>query len=50
MFNVFSGEYQNLNLLKRSIDLLKSLKNQNQILEKNFDNLYPSGPKPGKLY
>ena len=31
------------------IDLLKSLKNQNEISEKNYDNLYPSGSKPGIL-
>ena len=32
------------------IDLLKSLKNQNEISEKNYDNLYPSDSKPGILY
>ena len=32
------------------IELLISLKNQSQILEKNYGNLYPSGSKPGMLY
>ena len=32
------------------IDLLKSLKNQNEISEKNYDNLYLSGSKPGIIY
>ena len=31
-------------------DLRKSLNNQNEISEKNYDNLYPSGSKPGILY
>ena len=35
---------------QRIIDLFKSLKNQNEISEKNYDNLYPSGSKPGILY
>ena len=35
---------------QRIIDLLKSLKNQNEISEKNYDNLYPSGSKPGIIY
>ena len=32
------------------IDLLKNLKNQNEISEKNYDKLHPSGSKPGILY
>ena len=32
------------------IDLLKSLKIQNEISEKNHRNLYSSGSKPGILY
>ena len=32
------------------IDLLKSLKNQNELLEKNYNNLYPSDSNPGILY
>ena len=32
------------------IDLLKSLKNRNEISEKNYNGLYPSGSKPGILY
>ena len=32
------------------VDLLKSLKNQNEISEKNHDNFYPSGSKAGILY
>ena len=35
---------------QRIIDLLKKLKNQNKISEINYDNLYPSGSKPGILY
>ena len=31
-------------------DLLKSLNNQNEISENNYDNLYPSGSKPGIPY
>ena len=32
------------------IDFLKSLKNQNEIWEKSYDNLNPSGSKWGILY
>ena len=35
---------------ERYIYLLKSLKIQNQFLEDNYDNFYPSGSKPGILY
>ena len=35
---------------QRIIDLLKSLKNQNEISEKNYDNLYPSDSKPRIFY
>ena len=35
---------------ERYIHLLKSLKIQNQFLEDNYDNFYPSGSKPGILY
>ena len=38
-----------IDMEQRIIDFLKSLKNQNEISEKNYDNLYPSGPKPGIL-
>ena len=31
-------------------ELLRSLKHQNEISEKNYDNLYPSGSKRGILY
>ena len=39
-----------IHIEKRIIDLLISLKNQNEIPKKNYDNLYPSGLKPGILY
>ena len=39
-----------IHMEQRIIDLLKSLKNQNEISEKNYDNLYPSGSKPGIIY
>ena len=35
---------------QRITDLLKNLKNQNKIPEKNYNNLYPSGSKPGIVY
>ena len=35
---------------QRIIDLFKSFKNQNEISEKNYGNLYASGSKPGILY
>ena len=35
---------------QRIINLLKSLKNLHEILEKNFNDLYPSGLKLGILY
>ena len=39
-----------IHIEQRIIDLLISLKNQNEIPKKNYDNLYPSGLKPGILY
>ena len=35
---------------QRIIDLIKSLKNQNEISKKNHDTLYQPGSKPGMLY
>ena len=35
---------------QRITNLLKKLKNQNKISEKNYDDLYLSGSKPGTLY
>ena len=35
---------------QRIIDLIKSLKNQNEISKKNRDTLYQPGSKPGMLY
>ena len=39
-----------IHMEQRIIDILKSLKNQNEISEKNYDTLYSSGSKPGILY
>ena len=39
-----------IHIEQRIIDLLISLKNQNEIPKKNYDNLYPLGLKPGILY
>ena len=38
-----------IHMEQRIIDLLKSLKNQNEISEKNYDNFYSSGSKPAIL-
>ena len=35
---------------QRTIDFLKTLKNQNEISEKNYVHLYPSGSKPRIFY
>ena len=35
---------------KRNISLLKSLEHQGEISEKERNDLYPSGSKPGVLY
>ena len=39
-----------IHIEQRIIDLLISLKNQNEIPKKNYDNLYPLGLKPVILY
>ena len=41
---------QIIHMEQRIIDLLKSLKNQNEISKKNHDTLYQPGSKPGMLY
>ena len=34
----------------RIIDIIKNFKNQNEITEKNYDNVYPSSSQRGILY
>ena len=38
-----------IHMEERTVDLLKSLKDQNEISEKDYDNLYPVDSKPGNL-
>ena len=45
---MFAGMWD-VGLQNAIIDLLESFNNQNKISEKSYDDLYPSGLKPGIL-
>ena len=48
--NLTSYNSQRAYSYEHIIAVLKSLKNQNEVSDKNYDNLHPSGSKPGMLY